>query len=54
MAEPAASRPEPGVDLVDTSVDAADVAPPRLVAHRVGQCLDGMGAGDAVAVEVEE
>ena len=54
MAEPTPSGPEATVELVDASGDPPGVVPPGLVAHRVGQGLDRLVAGDAVAVEVEQ
>jgi hypothetical protein len=42
------------MDLIHPSSDPADMAFARLVSHGVGQGLDGSGAVDAVAIEVEE
>jgi hypothetical protein len=54
VAEAAAPRAEARVDLVDAARDAPHVMPAGLVAHGVGQELDGMVAVHAVAVEVEQ
>jgi hypothetical protein len=54
VAEAAPTRAKPGVELVDASFDAAAVVAAGLVAEGVGQGLDRLVAGDAVAVEVEQ
>jgi hypothetical protein len=54
MAEPATTGPEPTVELIDASGDAPRAMASGLVAHRVGQDLDGLFAGDPVAVQVEQ
>ena len=54
MPEAPAPGPEARIDLVDTTLDASRPVSPGLVAHRVGEELDGVVTGDAVAVEVEE
>ncbi|HVN51308.1 MAG TPA: hypothetical protein VMT43_07745 [Acidimicrobiales bacterium] len=54
MAEPSSARAEASIDLVHTALDATRPAPFGLVPHGVGQELDRLVTGDAIAVEVEQ
>jgi len=54
VTEAAAPRPEARVDLVDAALDAARPLAADLVAHGIGEQLDGVVAGDPVAVQVQQ
>jgi len=54
IAESTAARVVAQVGLVHAAFDPPDPTLADLVPHGVGQCLDGVCRGDAVAVEVEQ